>query len=102
MSHSHPHRHSINTTYSVIVLSISSLFSIGLLLLPMLISDFGDEAKSTVTGATLRSNATTRTEKTASTTTTAKSKKHKDVRPLTHSELMSRIKFTLLGMIFFH
>ena len=46
--------------------------------------DFGDDVRSTVTGVSgVRSNLTTRTEKTGVTTATGKSKKHKDVLTLT-------------------
>jgi hypothetical protein len=72
--------------------------------------DFGDDVRSTVTGVTARSNLTTRTEKTTLTTATNKTKKHKDVTPPPFPPFLSlfwvvgvdgRIKFILLGMIFF-
>ena len=69
--------------------------------------DFGDDVRSTVTGVTGRSNLTTRTEKTTLTTATNKTKKHKDVPPPTSNPPSfrvgadGRIKFILLGMIFF-
>lgn len=47
----------------------------------LLRTDFGDDARSV---ATARSVMTTRTDRTTGTTTTARAKKAKDVRPLTH------------------
>ena len=78
--------------------------------------DFGDDVRSTVTGVTARSAVTTRTERTSATRVTSKSKKHKDVCPFLLTryvpfscdarqvlavEVDGRIKFILLGMIFF-
>ena len=66
----------------------------------MLILDFGDDTRSTITHATARSTVTTRTERTVATTATAKSKKPKDVCPCIYG-VNFRTKFILLGMIFF-